>query len=257
MSRVVWNLHNHTPFSDGALSIDELVDEHLKIKGIEIGGVGICDALFCTPTSRPVASERQYQQMFQREAREYVDMVQQARRRWQGKARLLCGAEVHWGLNKAMLAPLREILAELEIEYVLFACLDWAALTQLANQARRFPCPVGLARTDVAAAFPNTSMDQVVRTMANARIFWEFTADMHARHTCDAWCAVLSQHKVRIGIATDTHDDVNCLKALPGMYDFLNHHQLIDRVLIPEPRAPIVAGTAAERAHAEVGAADQ
>lgn len=230
------NLHNHTPFSDGALVLDEVVAAHLALKDVKVGAVGICDTLFCTPTSREVTSERHYQQMFRSEAREYVAMVQEGRRHWGGKVQVLCGAEIHWGLNKGMINPLRELLAELEIDYVLFSFLDWAGLTQLANQARRFPCPVGLARIDVAEAFPNTSMDQVVRTLVNARIFWEFTSDMFVRGACDPWFNVLSMHRLRIGLGTDTHDDVDCLRHLGGMVDFLNRRSLMDKVLSPEPR---------------------
>lgn len=232
----VCNLHNHTPFSDGALTIDELVLAHLDLKDVSVAGVGICDTLFCTPTSREVCNDRQYQQMFRSEAREYVAMIQEGRRQWSGKMHVLCGAEIHWGLNKAMLAPLRDLLAELEIDYVLFSCLDWAGLTQLANQARRFPCPVGLARIDVAEAFPNTSMDQVVRTMVNARIFWEFTSDIFARRACDPWCNVLEPHRLRIGIGTDTHDEVSCLKHLGGMVKYLQQRSLLEKVLFPQAR---------------------
>ncbi len=236
MDRSVVNLHNHTPFSDGALSIDELCEAHLKLPGVKVEAIGICDTLFCTPTSRPIENERQFQQLFRSEAREYVNMVQQARRHWQGRIHLFCGCEIHWNFNKTMLGSVRQILAELEIDYVMFSGLDWAGLTQLANQARTLQRPVGLARTDVGSAFPNTPMEQVVRTMANARIFWELTPDQFAQRLCDPWCNVLQGHKVRVAVGTDTHDDDSCLKSLKGMYDYLDAKKLTDKIFIPEPR---------------------
>jgi hypothetical protein len=253
MARPVQNLHNHTPFSDGALTIDELVEAHLALRDVQVTSIGICDTLFCTPTSRPVTNERQYHQLFRAEAKEYVSMVREARRRWAGQTQILCGAEIHWALNRSMIVPMRDLIAELELDYVLFSGLDWAGLTQLANQARRFPCPVGLSRTDVSEAFPSTSMDQVVRTLSNARIFWEFTAEMYARRSVGPWCDCLLPHRVRVAVGTDTHDDLSCLKALGPMHEYLAQRNLIDRLLQPEQRPAARPGAAPTSVAAAAG----
>ena len=60
MSGTLYNLHVHTPFSDGEYSIDELCDAHLSYQGLRIEGIGVCDHLFRTPSSREAASPRHF-----------------------------------------------------------------------------------------------------------------------------------------------------------------------------------------------------
>ncbi len=235
MSQAIFNLHNHTPFSDGAYDFDELADEHCRVLGDGIGGVGFSDHLFCTPSSREIRSEKEFERLFARETRKYVDAVHAARKRWAGRLEILCGAEINWTLNRTMLDHIRPLLDG--VDYVLFEFVDWAGLTTLANQARRFPCPIGLAHADVAEQFPNTSMDQVVRTLANARIFWEFNHKHTPPDERQPWFKILPPHKVRVCLGTDTHDDLECIRELPAMHSFLLRQGLADKLFVPPRRA--------------------
>ncbi len=230
----MYNLHNHTPFSDGAYTIDELCEQHLKC-GWPVAGIGITDHLFATPSSREVHNEKEFDRVFGKEARNYVASVKEARQRWAGKLQILCGCEINWPLNKGQLDMARNMLHG--IDYVLFEFVDWAGLTTLANQARRWPCPVGLAHCDVRVQFPNTSLDQVVRTLANARIFYEVGSKLMPLGEHEAWFKVLPNHRVYVTIGTDTHDDLECLKDLPQMYEYLVNHGLEQKILIPSIRA--------------------
>jgi hypothetical protein len=230
MSQLLYNLHNHTPFSDGAYTIDEIVEAHLDM-GFNMAGIGICDHLFCTPSSREVNSERDFERVFARETREYVKQVRAARERWAGKVKIYCGAEVNWQMNKAMLACVRDMLDG--IEYLMFEYVDWAGLTTLANQARRWPCPVGLAHSVVADQFPSTSMDQVVRTLANARIFYEMSAKFIPLENHDRWFKIVPNHRVRVAIGTDTHDDLSVLRHLPRMHEYALRHGLGEKLFVP------------------------
>jgi histidinol phosphatase-like PHP family hydrolase len=234
MSQPVYNLHNHTPFSDGAYTIDELVEAHLSLKGVNVAGVGICDHLFGTPSSREVTSEREFERLFGNETRNYVEQVREARQRWAGKVSILCGAEVNWPMNKTMLGCVREMLHG--IDYVLFEYTDWAGLTTLANQARRWPCPVGLAHTVVGQQFPTTSMDQVVRTLANARMFYEINSKFLPLDEQDRWFHLLPNHRVFVTIGTDTHDDLSVLEDLPKLRDYAVRHGLGEKILVPAIR---------------------
>ncbi|MBN2447241.1 MAG: hypothetical protein JXO22_10970 [Phycisphaerae bacterium] len=229
----VYNLHNHTPFSDGAYTIDELCEAHLDL-GTPVTGIGISDHLFCTPSSREVKSERDYGRIFGGEKRDYVAEVREARQRWSGKLEILCGAEVNWPLNKPMLSALTGMLDG--IDYLLFEFVDWAGLTTLANQARRFPCPIGLAHTEVGVQFPNTSMDQVVRTLANARIFYEISSKFLPLSPNDPWFKTVPNHRVRVTLGTDTHDDLEVLKTLPTLAEYAEQVGLGEKILIPAVR---------------------
>ncbi len=243
MSQPLYNLHNHTPFSDGAYTIDELIEAHLKQADLNFTCIGISDHLFCTPSSREVTSEREFDRLFATETRNYVQEVKEARQRWAGKVQVLCGAEVNWPMNKNMLGPVRNLLGG--IDYVLIEYADWAGLTTLANQARRWPCPVGLAHAVVTQQFPTTSLDQVVRTLANARLFYELNSKFLPLDEDDPWYAVLPQHRVLVTIGTDTHDDLSVISTVPTLYEYAVRHGLGPKLLIPQVRAEAPAAATA------------
>jgi histidinol phosphatase-like PHP family hydrolase len=241
MSQPIYNLHNHTPFSDGAYTVDELCQVHLDCKDIKVDGIGICDHLFCTPSSREVKSERDFERLFANETRDYVKAVRAARQQWTGKLQVFCGAEINWPLNKGFLGIIRSMLQG--IDYVLFEYVDWAGLTTLANQSRRWSCPIGLAHTNVQAAFPNTSMDQVVRTMANARIMYEISTKFLPIPDNDRWYNMLPNHRVSVCLGTDTHDDLDCIPSLAQLHDYAERHGLSEKYFLPEAvaRQPVTA----------------
>jgi histidinol phosphatase-like PHP family hydrolase len=234
MGQPLYNLHNHTPFSDGAYTIDELVEVHLNHQDFELAGIGITDHLFCTPSSREVTSEREFERLFAAETRHYVAHVREARQRWAGKVTIFCGAEISWPMNKTMLGCIRNMLDG--IDYVLFDYSDWAGLTTLANQARRWPCPVGLAHTVIADQFPTTSLDQVVRTLANARMFYEISSKFLPLDEDNRWFNILPDHRVRVTIGTDTHDDLSVLRDLPRLHEYALRRGLGEKLLVPALR---------------------
>ena len=234
MSHPIYNLHNHTPFSHGAYTIDELCEAHLACKTVKFDGIGITDQLFCTPSSREVQNERDFERTFARETRDYVEAVHAARRRWADKLHIFCGCEINWPLNKNNLGIIRNFLNG--IDYVLFEYVDWAGLTQLANQARRWPCPVGLAHTDVTEQFPNTSMDQIVRTMANARIFYEVNVSLLPMNNHDRWFNILPHHRVMVSIGTDTHDDLKSIAQVADIVQYVERKGLSAKYLQPKLR---------------------
>jgi histidinol phosphatase-like PHP family hydrolase len=238
MSVVVYNLHNHTRFSDGAYSADEICEAHAELEGLRVDGVGISDHLFCTPSSREVSGEKDFERLFAAETRRYVEHVHAVRRRWSGRLRVFCGCEIHWPLNRHMLPVIQRMLGG--VDYVLFEYLDWAALTQLAHQARRWACPVGLAHTCVAESFPHTSMDQVVRTLANARIFYEINSRFLPLAEEDRWFNLLSRHRVAVSLGTDTHDDLACLAKLKELHAYALRRGLGGHFLLPVPVSELV-----------------
>lgn len=242
MLQTVLNLHNHTPFSDGAYTIDEIVEAHLDL-GVTIDGVGISDHLFATPSSRETKSEKDFEKLFKPERRQYVEMVREAQQRWADKVTIYCGAEINWPLNRQMLPAIMRMLDG--VDYVMFEYVDWAGLTQLANQAKRFPCPVGLAHARISEQFPNTSIDQVVRTMANARLFYEVNSKLLPLATDDPWFKQLPNHRVRVSIGTDTHDDLACLRDIAEIAEYLDQMGLGEKLFVPK-NAAVGAAEAAQ-----------
>ncbi len=246
MSQGIVNLHNHTPFSDGAYTMDEIVQAHLDNKVLRahpLAGIGICDHVFCTPSSREITNEKEFERLFAKETRNYVQEVKATRARWAGKIPIYCGAEINWPLNKTMLDTVRSMISG--VDFVLFEYVDWAGLTQLANQARRWPIPVGLCHADVAIQFPNTSHDQVVRTLANARIVYELNVKQMPLANQDRWFSIVPQHRVLVSLGTDTHDDLSCLNHLPEMYEYLLKKGLGEKLFVPQIRDETVAAASA------------
>jgi len=236
VSAGIFNLHNHTPFSDGAYTIDELAQAHLNLDGAKVAGIGISDHLFRTPSSREVKDTRDFHRLFAAEARNYIESVHAARRRWEGQLEIACGCEINWPLNRPFMDEIRPLLTG--VDYVLFEFVDWAGLTQLANQARRWPCPIGLAHTRVEDQFPNTSLEQVVRTMANARIFYEVNAKFLPLSTRDPWFRTLPKHRVFVTLGTDTHDDIESIELLPELNEFVQKVGLGEKILSLKSAAP-------------------
>lgn len=243
MTLPILNLNNHTPFSDGAYTVDELCDAHLSLPCEPVAGLGISDHLFRTPSSREISSERDFHRVFGDETRSHIRQLRDARARWAGRIQVFVGAKVIWSLNKLMLGPMRELLAGLD--YVLFEQVDWAGLTTLANQSRRWPCPIGLAHTRVQQAFPSTSLDQVIRTMANARIFYELSVHFLPISARDPWMSLLPQHRVPLSIGSDTHDDLGVLRCLAPMAEVIEQFGLADRLFTPGPREPALEAQSA------------
>jgi hypothetical protein len=241
MAAPIYNLHNHTPFSVGAYGVDEICQAHLACRKVRVDGVGISDHLFSTPSSREVGDVRDFERLFATETRRYVEHIHEARRRWEGRLDVFCGCEVHWPLNKPYMDAIRSMLVG--VDYVLFDNVDWAGLTQLAHQAKRWPCPIGLANTNVARQFPNTSMDQVVRTLANARIFYEISSKLEPLAQHARWFGVLPRHRVLISLGTDTHDDLEDIGQLSRVYEFAVEQGLEEKFFLPRAaeRASIVA----------------
>lgn len=225
------NLHNHTPFSDGAYTIDEICEAHLALPGAGVDAIGISDHLFRMPASRECRDNAEFVRVFAGETRRYVEEVHEARRRWAGRLQVFCGCEVYWPLNRDHLDAMRSLLDG--IDYVLFECVDWAGLTVLANQARRFPCPIGLAHTNVARQMPNTPFEQVVRTLANARIFFEINTKALPLSDRDPWFAALAKHRVRVSLGTDTHDEIAAIHSLRVLRAFAQRAGLEDRGFRP------------------------
>lgn len=242
MKPAVQNLHNHTPFSDGAYSVDELCEAHLALRDVTVEAIAITDHLFCTPSSRKVEHERDFDRVFGNEARSYLREMRAAAERWAGRIKVHVGCEINWPLNKHLIEPIKQAVAGLD--FILFEYIDWGALTQLASVARRFPCPVGLAHVRIPEDFGNTSMDQVVRTMANARLFYEFNSKVYPLTEDDRWFALLPGHRVPISIGTDTHDDLDRLGDLRGMHEFVARRGLSERLFRPATAAQPAATAA-------------
>ncbi|MBI5864652.1 MAG: hypothetical protein HZB38_09115 [Planctomycetes bacterium] len=235
----LYNLHNHTMFSDGAYSIDELCAAHAAMREPRVEGIGISDYLFRMPSSRECRDDAEFERVFGPETRRYVSEVHEARARWHGRLHVFCGCVVNWPLNRKHTEVLRSMLSG--IDYVLFENLDWAGLTQLANQSRRFPCPIGLGNTKIREQMPNTSLDQVVRTLANARIFYEISARHMPFSESDPWFAILPQHRVAVALGTDTHDELGAVHTLPILAAYADRRGLSDRLVRPQIVDPAMA----------------
>src|SRR5262249_16652783 len=116
--------------------------------------------------------------------------------------------------------------------------------TQLANRVRRWSCPVGLAHFNVADQCPHTSLEQVVRTMANARIFYEINSLHMTVSLSDPWFKVMPDHRVTVSLVTDTHDDLECLASLARLDEFVIKAGLDGKRFVPQSREELATAAA-------------
>jgi hypothetical protein len=80
-------------------------------------------------------------------------------------------------------------------------------------------------------------MDQVVRTLANARIVYELNSKLMPLANQDRWFKILPNHRVYVAIGTDTHDDLNALDDLPALHEYVLKFGLGEKIFVPNIRA--------------------
>ena len=128
---------------------------------------------------------------------------------------------------------IRDLIAGMEMDYVLFEYVDWAGLTQLANQARRVAVPGGAGahgyRADRCRPLPQTRSCERWRMQD----LYELNAKLLPLPAADEWFQTLPQHKVAVSLGTDTHDDLDSIRQMGELYAFAQRRGLAVKLLAP------------------------
>ncbi len=185
------NLHNHTTWSDGAFSPEEIV--RAAIAG-GLTHIGITDH-FKTAKLGATASFVGIDFMH-----EYIREVRGLAQRYAGQIRVLCGLEVDFSERTPMEQLWRRGFRQTplnDLDYVLFEYVGSAAhrglpLSALAAYRRWIQVPVGLAHTFFSQSFgASLPAEDLARTLEEQRIFVELS-------TSPAYCAAAPETGQRL-----------------------------------------------------------
>lgn len=184
------DLHNHTNFSyDGISGINSIVENAIKN---DVSVLGITDHEFSI-------SDR---------IEEYIDAVNDAKARYSGKIKLLCGLEIGTRPYPDKFNP----QISKKLDYCLFESLDdYRAMdfNKFLTWRKNFSCPQGLAHTDVFDLSKRYDID-ILNVLKRENIFWEINFSGNYNYYFDIISNKKKQDSVRrsgvaLSIGSDTH----------------------------------------------------
>jgi histidinol phosphatase-like PHP family hydrolase len=233
VQQVLINLHNHSTWSDGVYTPQQLVEAGAT-KGLT--HIGISDH-FCTeklgaPQFYVQADEiGPYAADLRRVAELYGEQIQ-----------MLAGIEVDWSPRTG--GQLDALWSGIDrLDYVLFEYVqddDWHgdSLQALIDVRPRIPIPVGLAHNDLSRNFRSSYSPQgLVALFQEHHIFVELSTSPRTRnydltdpYSAELW-AVLAGSEVLFSVGADTHGRLDDVANLVGAHRFLETRNLLARLI--------------------------
>jgi len=220
------NLHVHSQRSDGSFSIDDIVDE--AIRG-GLNAVAITDHFETQKVRRCVTSES---------IDEYLREIGEARRRVDGRIRVLAGVEIDTNPERCPIPSLPvEKLNQLDLvlfEYVNDEYNGGCSVFELDPLLSRLSVPCGLVHTDLEKAFGGISPEDLANLLQSYGLFVEAnTAALYARNGRQYY-EHAERHfrafkgKVRVSVGTDAHRTLTEVSNVAKGYRFLEEMHLLD-----------------------------
>jgi histidinol phosphatase-like PHP family hydrolase len=227
------NLHNHSTWSDGQYSPEQLV-RNAVVHGLT--HFGVSDHFF----TMKLTLARFYVGIDQiggyaAELRRIADAYD----RW---IQVLAGIEVDWsGRASPMLPGLWPQIDQLD--YVLFEYVqdeEWYgdSLEALLELLPSIPIPAGLAHSNLSRNFAASyTPEQLVRLLEEHGLFVELSTNPETAYyrsqdsyTLRLW-QVLAESKVRFSIGSDTHQHIDDVAQVADAHQFLEVRGLLDRLI--------------------------
>lgn len=240
------NLHNHTTFSDGKLTPEELVQAAINYG---FSHIGISDHF---RTSKLGASAQYVIPEFWDE---YVEHIRRLASTYAGQITVLAGIEIDFSPRTALeqLWPRGYSNSLLnDLDYALFEYVNdqrWEGLplTALLSYRRWIKPPVGLAHTLFARSMKSIPAADLARQLAENDIFVELCpsprnsvatedGDWHPYYRFDdpyhdALFNALGQQGVRFSIGTDTHSSPDEFETVHDAIRFLQEKGLTEQLI--------------------------
>lgn len=226
------NLHNHSTWSDGRYTPEQLVEQGVR------GGlthIGISDHFYTAKLSLPMF----YVDAGQIDA--YAADLRRVAGLYTGQIQVLVGLEVDWSLRAgprlAALWPQLDHLDYVLFEYVQDA--DWYgdSLESLLTVLPHVPVPAGLAHNHLSHNFADCAVEQLVETLDRHHIFVELCTKPEMAYyrrsdpyTNRLW-ELLAQSNVRFSIGSDTHRSLDDVAGVQDAYHFLQERGLQERLI--------------------------
>jgi len=242
------NLHNHTTWSDGRFSPEEIVQAALAAG---LTHVGISDHF----RSAKLGASACY--VVIEELERYVTELRALSAAYADRIRVLVGIEIDFSERTPLAQLWRKGFQETPLntlDYILFeyvADRDWQGypLSALLSYRRWLHVPVGLAHNFLARNFvPMLSATQLAQMLSEHRIFVELnTAEEYTAAVSpteepllyyrypdpynEAFFAACHEHEVLFSVGSDTHRYLEHVALVEDAHDFLREQHLAERLI--------------------------
>jgi histidinol phosphatase-like PHP family hydrolase len=206
MRNKIMDIHNHTTWSDGVHTMEEIIENGISNK-VDI--IGISDH-FNTNKCNSISISR---------LDKYIKRLWKIKEKYKDKIEVLAGIEICMNKEWSELEILPyEILNKLD--YVLFEYIDWfsdsVTLNEIEYYANRFTCKKGLAHTNIFSLIKKYGVNNVIRIINKNRLFWELNVNEGYEYfdyiitNKDALDVIelfnkLKENKIKITVGSDTH----------------------------------------------------
>jgi histidinol phosphatase-like PHP family hydrolase len=230
------NLHNHSTWSDGRYTPEQLVQAGV------VGGlthIGISDHFF---TQKLVGDGPDSAYVDVEQVEDYVADLRCVGERFAGRIGVLAGIEVDW--SRRVGEKLSELLVQIDqFDYVLFEYVedrDWygGSLELLCELLPVIPIPVGLAHNHLSRNFgDSTSPEELVSRLAEHELFVELSTNPFTGYYKSSepynvrlWEA-LAESEVRFSVGSDTHGYIEQVAGVRDAHRFLEARGLLERLI--------------------------
>ncbi len=218
---VAWmNLHNHSIYSDGDFSPEQIAAEAAKGS---LTHVAITDHFETAKVRRCLTSDQ---------LDEYIREIGFLNEKYQGSLRVLAGVEIDTNPERCALQELPvDRLNRLDLVLFEFVNDEWnggSSLEELAPLIDRIKVPCGLVHTDFARVFQGASPQDVADLLASNHLFAEInTASIYKRQGIPYYEHAERHYrafhdKVKISVGTDSHRTLSEVSNIKRGYTFID-----------------------------------
>lgn len=206
MQKKIIDIHNHTIWSDGVHTIEEIIENAI---GNRVDVIGISDhfnTIKCNSISISMLSQ-------------YIKSVWRMKEKYKDKIKVLAGVEICMNKEWSELESLPyETLNKLD--YVLFEYIDWfsdsVTLKEIGYYANKIVCRKGLAHTNIFSLIQKYGISNVIKLIKENELFWElnvkegyeyFDYIIDNRDTLEIIQLFnnLKENEITITVGSDTH----------------------------------------------------
>lgn len=224
------NFHNHTTFSDGSFSPEEIVKAAIKS---EIRHLGICDHFQTTKIPQKCVKTEMID--------EYLSTLRKLRISYGAKINIYIGLEVDFSLLRTNLLSLLSYGVEnfdyLLFEYVEDVELSGLSLDELVKIRNVFPVAVGLAHCDIEKKFGKEKFKMLAEKLQKNNIFLELsTALIHCRgitpyyYFAEDFFQEIKGKEVALSVGSDTHYEIKEVGNINNAISFIKQLHLSDNL---------------------------
>jgi histidinol phosphatase-like PHP family hydrolase len=219
--RIAWmNLHNHSIYSDGEFSPEQIVTE--AARGC-LTHVAITDHFETTKVRRCLKSEQ---------LDGYIKEIGSLNEKYDGSLRVLAGVEIDTNPERCALEELPiDLLNRLDLVLFEFINDEWnggSSLEEITPLVERIKVPCGLVHTDFATVFSGVPPQDVAEQLAAQDMFAEInTASIYKRQGIPYYEHAEKHYrafhdKVKISIGTDSHRTLSEVSNIGKGYAFID-----------------------------------